>query len=138
MTKSESSHRQQVVSVTPDVHAEYIEEAEPAGGEVTTSGSPESRRSRRSGSGAQGPPAQLPCKQPGPLRQYLLMEIPTHPTPDATPPAAELEFHPAAALFPLLEVERPELGELVHDIREHGLLQPIVLCDGKILDGRSR
>ena len=62
------------------------------------------------------------------------MEIATDPTP----PAAELDFHAAAALFPLLEVESPEFGELIQDIREHGLLQPIVLCDGKILDGRNR
>jgi len=42
-------------------------------------------------------------------------------------PFDALDSHPAAALFPLLEVERPEFGELVKDIREHGLLQPIVL-----------
>jgi ParB-like nuclease domain len=53
-------------------------------------------------------------------------------------PPADLGSHPAASLFPLLEVDSPEFGELVQDIREHGLLQPIVLCDGKILDGRNR
>jgi len=53
-------------------------------------------------------------------------------------PIAWLEHHPAAALFPLMDVDGPEFGELVDDIREHGLLQPIVLHEGKILDGRNR
>ena len=62
-----------------------------------------------------------------------------NPSIDPRPaPPAELDHHPAAALFPLVEVESPEFGQLVGDIREHGLLQPIVLCDGKILDGRNR
>jgi ParB-like chromosome segregation protein Spo0J len=61
-------------------------------------------------------------------------------TPDArpAPPPAALDYHPAANLFPLLEVESPEFGEFVRDIREHGLLQPIVLHEGLILDGRNR
>ncbi len=51
--------------------------------------------------------------------------------PPTTSPPAELDHHPAANLFPLLEVESPEFGELVRDIREHGLLQAIVLCDSE-------
>jgi len=47
-----------------------------------------------------------------------------------------LEFHEAANLFPLLEGEEYETFKA--DIVEHGLLEPGVLCDGKILDGRNR
>ena len=65
----------------------------------------------------------------------------TSTDPPADQPAApptELEHHPAAALFPLMDVDGPEFGELVADVREHGLQQPIVLHEGKILDGRNR
>jgi hypothetical protein len=46
------------------------------------------------------------------------------------------EFHPLGAIFPLLEGK--DFDELVEDIRRHGLHEPIVLHEGKILDGRHR
>ena len=47
-----------------------------------------------------------------------------------------LAVHPAAALFPMLD-ER-ELAELASDIQANGLVSPIVVKDGEILDGRNR
>jgi N6-adenosine-specific RNA methylase IME4/ParB-like chromosome segregation protein Spo0J len=49
---------------------------------------------------------------------------------------AEIEFHPLANLFPLMEGK--DFTALVADIRENGLHEPIALYDGKILDGRNR
>jgi ParB-like chromosome segregation protein Spo0J len=67
------------------------------------------------------------------------METSTDPPADRpASPTAEPEYHPAAALFPLMDMDGPEFGELVADIYEHGLLQSIVLHEGKILDGRNR
>ena len=46
-------------------------------------------------------------------------------------------FHPVADIFPLME--GAEFSDLVSDISEHGLLDPIFLHpDGSILDGRTR
>lgn len=49
---------------------------------------------------------------------------------------AELEVHPACALFPMIEGKA--LEELAADIAENGLIEPIVVYDGAILDGRNR
>jgi hypothetical protein len=44
--------------------------------------------------------------------------------------------HPAAAIFPMMG--EPELAELAEDIKKNGLLEPVVLHRGAILDGRNR
>jgi len=49
---------------------------------------------------------------------------------------AQLEFHPLADAFPLLEGKAFE--ELVDDIKAHGQRESIILHEGMILDGRNR
>ena len=47
-----------------------------------------------------------------------------------------MKTHPAADLFPMMT--DAELTELAADIKANGLLNPVVLLDGQILDGRNR
>ena len=51
-------------------------------------------------------------------------------------PAFEYDFHELANEYPLIEGD--EFDNLVEDIRKHGILDPIMLHQGKILDGRNR
>lgn len=53
------------------------------------------------------------------------------PAADAWPKA-----HPETKLFPLMS--KADVAILAEDIREHGLLEPIVLYKDKIVDGRNR
>jgi ParB-like chromosome segregation protein Spo0J len=46
------------------------------------------------------------------------------------------EVHPAAELFPLMSGDA--FDELIEDVRKHGVKQPIVFWQGKLLDGRNR
>ena len=46
------------------------------------------------------------------------------------------ESHPYADLFPMMP--REEIEELAKDIEANGQLDPIVIYEGKILDGRNR
>jgi hypothetical protein len=48
----------------------------------------------------------------------------------------KLEDHPIAAVFPLLP--KAELKELAKDIDTNGLMNPILLYERKVLDGRNR
>ncbi len=47
-----------------------------------------------------------------------------------------MEFHSLAELFPLIVAL--EFDELVDSVRKNGLVEPIVLYEGRILDGRNR
>lgn len=45
-------------------------------------------------------------------------------------------FHPLANVFPLMTDE--EFSQLVADIKANGLAEPVIMYEGKILDGRNR
>lgn len=47
-------------------------------------------------------------------------------------------WHPAASMFPMMGEEDGELAGLVSSVQSTGLLNPVVLLDGKVLDGRNR
>jgi len=47
-----------------------------------------------------------------------------------------LAWHPAACIFPMMPDD--ELQALADDIAKHGLREPVVMFDGKVLDGRNR
>lgn len=47
-----------------------------------------------------------------------------------------MKFHPVCDLFP--EMPSDEFDDLVSDIREHGVLVPVVVYDDQIIDGKHR
>jgi hypothetical protein len=53
-----------------------------------------------------------------------------------TPTSNPIPSHPYADAWPILSDE--ELADLAEDIKANGLRNPVVMYDGKILDGRNR
>jgi ParB-like chromosome segregation protein Spo0J len=49
---------------------------------------------------------------------------------------SRLEPHPLSAMFP--PITEDDFNKLIADIKANGLLQPITLSEGKILDGNNR
>jgi ParB-like chromosome segregation protein Spo0J len=49
---------------------------------------------------------------------------------------SDIKVHPHAEIFP--EMSEAELADFADDIREHGLLEPIEMHTGMLLDGRHR
>ena len=47
-----------------------------------------------------------------------------------------MEFHEAACIFPMMTDE--QLDSLAKDIQTNGLIIPISVMNGKIIDGRNR
>lgn len=82
---------------------------------------------------ASQPEAKAPAKGKTPAKTPK-----TPRTPKMTPPAryGEYEAHPAADIFPIMDDKA--LESLAEDIKAHGQLEPILVWEGKILDGRNR
>ena len=78
-------------------------------------------------------PLHMTDKSPEHMRpeQKTAMKL----TPVDSPPARP-DAHPICLLIP--SADEDELQNLTDDIRAHGLLDPIVLFEGMILDGRNR
>src|SRR5262245_30285949 len=56
--------------------------------------------------------------------------------PDAATLNINYEFHPLSYLMPM--IERKDFESLKEDIRKNGIIVPIKIFEGKILDGRNR
>jgi len=55
---------------------------------------------------------------------------------DGSEDKTELEIHPFAKLIPVIVAG--DLDRLIDDIEAHGVLEPLTLYEGKVLDGRNR
>lgn len=61
--------------------------------------------------------------------------VPESTVADVSSGAGYLD-HPAAAIFPMMDED--DLAKLAADILENGLQEPVVLFEGRVVDGRNR
>lgn len=54
----------------------------------------------------------------------------------AVQPPKGVTWHPYSEIFPL--IDGPAFDDLVADIKANGVLEPVVMLDGAVLDGRNR
>lgn len=69
-------------------------------------------------------------------REALDRKAPATPIKASPAPRNGLTPHPLAERFPA--IKGPAFDDLVSDIKEHGQREPIVILDGRILDGLNR
>jgi hypothetical protein len=72
----------------------------------------------------------------GKLGGIPMTAYPNQSTEQSAQPPAKYTIHPMALVFPPLPTE--ERAEMKESIRQFGLWQPIVVSDGKVVDGRNR
>lgn len=87
------------------------------------------------GQGVKRKPARLAKASARQERRAPELPAETKPVPSIAP-NAELEGHPFAAIFPMLAGE--EAREFNAKVKADGVRVPVVLFEGKILDGRNR
>jgi hypothetical protein len=87
---------------------------------------------------SQSPPNSL-SQQEDPLELDFEETIISDQTPEADLRPTRIgpyEVHPLANCFPMMRGD--QLEDFLKDIKEHGQLSPVVLLEGKILEGRNR
>ncbi len=71
------------------------------------------------------------------IRRGFLTKDATSAAPAPTP-IVKLDAHPVTRYLPHMDFDGPEFAALLHDIEVSGQKEPLVLYEGRILDGRHR
>src|ERR1700730_16647855 len=68
--------------------------------------------------------------------EKIEQRLPPTPKLEVPPNSDNLVSHELANLLPMIEGSK--FAELKEDIRKNGIIEPIKLFDGRVLDGRNR
>jgi ParB-like nuclease domain len=97
---------------------------------------PRSTKASRRPVGSKAPPLDATLVSVGPHPMSETIKYPAYAEATAIATLENLEQHPLALIFP--PYEEADLVKLAHDIREHGLIEPITLYGVQVLDGWNR